>query len=232
MRKYGWVPPKEAVEVEIPKFDRRTFKSSKILESHIIHNTISIYDQGTLGSCTANAICAVLKHKKIGNMEPSRLFLYYNARENKDRDEGSSIDHALSTLGLHGICRENLHRYKKGLKKPSEKSYTNALKHLVERCIPVNVSKESFKIIISSNHMIVFGFLVNKDFEDIQPGQILNYNKDLEVLGGHAVVCIGYNLNGLLVRNSYGPKWGDQGNFCMSWEYLESGACSDAWIIL
>lgn len=230
MRKYGWIPPKEIVEA--PKPDRRMFKSSKIPDSYTIPNNLSIYDQGTIGSCTANAICAVLKHKKIGNMEPSRLFLYYNARENKDIDEGSSIDFALSTLGSHGICRENLHKYSKGLKKPSDKSYDNALKHIVERCIPVNISKDSFKIIISSNHMIVFGFLVNKDFEDIKPGQILNYDKSLEVLGGHAVVCIGYNLNGLLVRNSYGSDWGDQGNFYMSWEYLESGACSDAWIIL
>jgi C1A family cysteine protease len=230
MRKYGWIPPKETTE--IPKPDKRTFKAGKIPENYTIPNTVSIYDQGNLGSCTANAICAVLKHKKIGNMEPSRLFLYYNAREDKDIDEGSSIDFALSTLKTYGICRESLHKYKKGLTKPSEKSYQNALKHVVERCIPVNISKDSFKIIISSNHMIVFGFLVNKDFEDIVPGQILNYNSELEILGGHAVVCIGYDSRGLLVRNSYGLDWGDQGNFYMSWEYLESGACSDAWILL
>lgn len=230
MRKYGWVPPKEKIEVAKP--DKHMFRHSTIPESYTIHNTLSIYDQGQMGSCTANAICAVLKHKKIGNMEPSRLFLYYNARDNKDIDEGSSIDVALNTLKTHGICKESLHNYKKGLKKPGEKAYQNALKHIVERCIPVNISKDSFRIIISSNHMIVFGFLVNKDFEDIKAGQILNYNPDLEKLGGHAVVCIGYNSNGLLVRNSYGSEWGDQGNFYMSWEYLESGACSDAWIIL
>lgn len=229
MRKYGWIPPEKTAEV-LP--DKLMFKSSKIPESYVIKNDVGIYDQGTIGSCTANAICAVLKHKKIGIMEPSRLFLYYNSRENKDRDEGSSIDFALSTLGSYGICRESLHNYKKGLKKPSEKSYKNASKHIIERCIPVNISKESFKIIIASDHMIIFGFLVNEDFENIKPGQILNYNKNLEVLGGHAVVCVGYNLSGILVRNSYGLEWGDKGYFYMSWEYLESGACSDAWIIL
>jgi C1A family cysteine protease len=44
-----------------------------------------VYDQGNLGSCTANSVSALCQHsrKKLGkspDFNPSRLFVYYNTR--------------------------------------------------------------------------------------------------------------------------------------------------------
>ena len=58
-----------------------------------------VYDQGQLGSCTANAIGAALqfdqiKQKQADVFAPSRLFIYYNERviENTvDEDSGAMI---------------------------------------------------------------------------------------------------------------------------------------------
>lgn len=44
-----------------------------------------IFDQGCLGSCTANAISAAVSYEEAldnnKRMIPSRLFIYYNERE-------------------------------------------------------------------------------------------------------------------------------------------------------
>ncbi|HKF79169.1 MAG TPA: peptidase, partial [Candidatus Dormibacteraeota bacterium] len=44
-----------------------------------------VYDQGQIGSCTANAIAGAIQFDRLKNAEqpdfvPSRLFIYYNER--------------------------------------------------------------------------------------------------------------------------------------------------------
>ena len=58
----------------------------------------AVYDQGQLGSCTANAIAGAfefdLLRQKAADFMPSRLFIYYNERvmENTvDSDAGAQI---------------------------------------------------------------------------------------------------------------------------------------------
>jgi len=44
---------------------------------------------------------------------------------------------------------------------------------------------------------------------------------------GHAVVCYGWNELGLLIQNSWGDKWGDNGCFILPYEH----PFSEAWIL-
>ena len=69
-----------------------------------------VYDQGNLGSCTANAIGAAfefeLMKQKVPDFMPSRLFIYYNERV---------IEHCVGTARLNEACssgnvREDHHR--------------------------------------------------------------------------------------------------------------------------
>jgi C1A family cysteine protease len=65
----------------------------------------AVYDQGQLGSCTANAIAGaiefdLMKEKKKDFM-PSRLFIYYNERDIEgtvDSDSGAQIGMELKVL--------------------------------------------------------------------------------------------------------------------------------------
>ena len=53
-------------------------------------------------------------------------------------------------------------------------------------------------------------------------------------LGGHAVVCVGYNdsLNSWIVRNSWGPSWGDNGHFYLPYGYLvDQHLACDFWVV-
>ena len=36
-------------------------------------------------------------------------------------------------------------------------------------------------------------------------------------LGGHAVICTGYNEDGVFIQNSWGEEWGKFGFACLSW---------------
>jgi len=53
-------------------------------------------------------------------------------------------------------------------------------------------------------------------------------------LGGHAVMCVGFNdeTRTFIMRNSWGPEWGDQGYFYIPYEYLtDPGLTSDIWAL-
>lgn len=52
---------------------------------------------------------------------------------------------------------------------------------------------------------------------------------DAEPLGGHAFAIVGYNKEGFLVQNSWGPTWGKEGYATLSYEdWLDSAY--DAWV--
>src|SRR5439155_12324819 len=83
--KYGW--KKDKVN---PNDVYHKFSLSRSLESitfiDLREKCPPIYDQGNLGSCTANAIAAAyefdeIKDQNLNEFIPSRLFIYYNERE-------------------------------------------------------------------------------------------------------------------------------------------------------
>jgi C1A family cysteine protease len=57
---------------------------------------------------------------------------------------------------------------------------------------------------------------------------------DESVLGGHAVVAVGYDdsTQRFLVRNSWGSGWGQEGYFTMPYGYLtDAGLSADFWTL-
>jgi len=60
--------------------------------------------------------------------------------------------------------------------------------------------------------------------------------KTEQLLGGHAVMCVGYKTIKkklyFIVRNSWGSSWGDRGYFYMPAAYIsDSNLCDDFWTI-
>jgi C1A family cysteine protease len=57
---------------------------------------------------------------------------------------------------------------------------------------------------------------------------------DESVLGGHAVVAVGYDdsTQRFLVRNSWGSGWGQEGYFTIPYAYLtDAGLSADFWTL-
>ena len=97
-----------------------------------------VYDQGQLGSCTANAIAGAVEFdqmkEKIKYFMPSRLFIYYNERAMEgtvNSDSGAQIRDGIKSVGKQGDCPETLWPYDIANfeDKPPASCYNNAVMH-------------------------------------------------------------------------------------------------------
>ena len=99
----------------------------------------AVYDQGQLGSCTANAIAGAIqfdrmKQKLADIFTPSRLFIYYNERaieHSVNSDSGAQIRDGIKSVGKQADCPETEWPYviAKFKTKPPKNCYADALKY-------------------------------------------------------------------------------------------------------
>jgi len=218
-----------------------------------------VYDQGQIGSCTANAIAAAiqfdLKKQKLKTFIPSRLFIYYNERNMEHSvatDSGAQIRDGVKSVNKLGVCPEpewpyvatpadpNTNVWPAGAvpaEKPAPACYTSALKHQVISYQRVNRDLAQMKGCLASGYPFVFGFTVYDAFESaaVAKSGVLNLPAAGEqVVGGHAVLAVGYDdpSQRFLVRNSWGTSWGQKGYFTMPYSYLiTTNLASDFWTI-
>jgi C1A family cysteine protease len=207
-----------------------------------------VYDQGQLGSCTANSIGAILEFNEMKQAEsdaatPSRLFIYYNERAMEGtikQDSGAEIRDGIKSVAQLGAPPETAWPYviTKFASKPPVTAYKLALKHEAVRYARVPQTEMGIQNVLATGYPISFGFTVYESFEsDVGSNGIVPMPQANEkVLGGHAVVAIGYKqIRGQLYyecRNSWGPKWADHGYFWLPASYAASrNLAQDFWVI-
>jgi len=204
-----------------------------------------VYDQGQLGSCTANALAAVVDYIKRQQGQqfiyPSRLFIYYNERAAEgtvSQDAGASLQDGVKALMRLGVCPENIWIYdiSKFAVKPSGAAYVAAMDYQALQYAKIpDANLLLIKQTLANHYPIAFGFTVYASFESasVAKSGICPMPKHGEqVLGGHAVVLCGYNeaTQMFLVRNSWGDQWGIQGYFWMPYSFLQKYA-TGFWVI-
>ena len=205
-----------------------------------------VYDQGQLGSCTANAIGAAfefeLMKQKAQAFVPSRLFIYYNERvieHTVDQDSGAQIRDGMKSVNKQGACTESSWPYVVGqfATKPPGATYAAALKHQVLSYMRVSRNLNQMKGCLSLGFPFVFGFTVYESFESPQvakSGKLNMPKSDEQVVGGHAVMAAGYDdkAKRFIIRNSWGAGWGLKGYFTMPYDYLlDENLSDDFWTI-
>lgn len=207
----------------------------------------AIYDQGALGSCSANALgfafhFCELKQTQPLPFIPSRLFLYYNERVidgDPTQDTGAEIHDGVTSLNTTGVCPENEWDYNisQFTVKPPQNCYTDALNHRIIQYSAVNQDLTQIKQVLVDGYPVVFGFLVYESFQSEQvakTGIVPMPQQDEKVVGGHAVAIVGYDDSKqvFIVRNSWGTGWGDQGYFYMPYAYVSNqDLATDFWVI-
>jgi C1A family cysteine protease len=202
-----------------------------------------IYDQKQLGSCTANALACAYEVLNKNLFVPSRLFIYYNERKLEHdipEDSGALLSDGIKTLELYGVCPEDDWPYdiSKFTSKPTAKCYEIALKHKVIKALNVLQDLTAMKTCLINGYPFVVGIAVYSSFESDEVAKsgnvpLPNVHKE-ELLGGHAVVCVGYDASKevWIMRNSWGTSWGNNGYFTLPFTYLlDSSLSSDLWAI-
>jgi C1A family cysteine protease len=205
-----------------------------------------VYDQGQLGSCTANAIAGAIEFdrlkQKLDDFTPSRLFIYYNERaieHSVDSDSGAMIRDGIKSVARQGDCPETEWPYviAKFKTRPPKQCYADALKYKVVLYQRVTRTLSQLKGCLASGYPFLFGFTVYESFESAQVAKTghAGLPKSGEaVIGGHAVVAVGYDdaRRRFIVRNSWGRKWGMSGYFTLPYAYLtDENLASDFWTI-
>ncbi|NTV53149.1 MAG: C1 family peptidase [Candidatus Firestonebacteria bacterium] len=200
----------------------------------------AVEDQGSLGSCTANALAGALefleKKHKLPPVDLSRLFIYYNERvveHTVTSDSGAMLRDGIKTLKNLGVCAEKKWPYviAKFAVKPTPACFKEALDHQITAYQRI-VTVDQMRACLAEGYPFVFGFTVYESFETQQVA--LTGEADLpqageRVVGGHAVMAVGYDdvKKRFLVRNSWGTSWGKQGYFTLPYAYLADRNLSD-----
>ncbi len=241
---FGWLPdipdhrdllyaaPRKIQEALPPSIDLRK-------------NCPPVYDQGELGSCTANALAAAFQYgqrkQSVLDFMPSRLFIYYNERVMINTvlsDSGAFIRDGIKTLNREGVCMETDWPYviAKFTKKPPKELYQEALKNQVLQYLRLNNERLNLlKSCLFEGYPFVFGFAVFESFWKVGNNGKIPLPKDGESsIGGHAVMAVGYNdiKKCFIIRNSWGNEWGKDGYGFMPYSYIgDRDRADDFWTI-
>jgi len=202
-----------------------------------------IYDQGEIQSCTANAIAAAFKFLEIksgsNKLNPSRLFIYYNERDLEqevDIDHGALLRNGIKSIASLGMCDEAAWPYNKPFaQKPPQTCYDQALKFTVTFFGLQTQTLDEMRSCLAAGFPFVFGFAIHKSFHDAddENGIVKMPDTGEPVLGGHAVMAVGYDdaTRRFTVQNSWGPNVGDHGYYHMPYDYLTSDMASSFWTV-
>src|SRR5574343_551679 len=242
-RSYKWKPD---------MLDHRDYKLSIPIKKTGIQPMVDlrpvcppVFDQGQLGSCTANAIGSAFQFnqikQKIKDFTPSRLFIYYNERLMEGtvkQDAGAQIRDGIKSIAKQGDCPEKLWEYKieKFATAPPSSAYKNALLNQALKYERLS-GLTQLKGVLDAGYPFVFGMAVYDSFESQQvanTGIVPMPSKKEKLLVGHAVMCVGYkeDTKQFIVRNSWGTDWGDKGYFYLPYAYvINSNLCDDFWVI-
>ncbi len=205
-----------------------------------------VYNQGQIGSCTANGIAAAIEfdlgkqRKKM--FTPSRLFIYYNERaieKNISQDSGAQVRDGIKTVAAVGAPPETDWPYdtSKFALEPPPKAYVDAKKYLVASYARVSQNLSQMKGCLAEGFPFVLGFTVYDSFESdaVAKTGIVPMPLSVEgVMGGHCVMAVGYHdaKRIFIIRNSWGTGWGMKGYCTMPYEYLlNPNLATDFWTI-
>jgi C1A family cysteine protease len=242
-KRFGWIP-------DLPDSRDRCFSIAAPVPTppriDLTDKCPPIVDQSRLGSCTSNAIAGAIGFDQIKQgIAPypvSRLFIYYQERlieGTVGQDAGAMIRDGIKAVNKIGAPHETLWPYSisKFTRKPPAAAYSDAKKHLALQYSRVSQKVDFMRQVLASGFPFVAGFSVFESFESdavARTGTVPMPNADEQLLGGHAVLAVGYDdaSKRFIMRNSWGTGWGKKGYFTMPYAYLSDPNLSeDFWQI-
>lgn len=222
-----------------------------------------IEDQGSLGSCTAHAGVGMVEYferRAFGrHIDASRLFLYKTTRNllHWTGDTGAFLRSTMGALALFGLPPEEYWEYDATRFDEEPESFLYAFGQNYRaityyRLDPPGAQPSAvlagIKRHLASGLPSMFGFTVFSSYTQAgATGQIPFPVAGDSVVGGHAVMAVGYDdalkikhadpgskatTGALKIRNSWGTGWGDAGYGWLPYEYVNRSLAVDWWALI
>lgn len=220
-----------------------------------------IEDQQDIGSCTAQAGAGLVEYfenRAFGlHLDASRLFLYKVTRNlmNVTGDTGAYLRTTMQAMVMFGLPLEQYWPYHTAdyEKEPSAFCYAMAqnFQAISYFRLDPNGTTPAQLLATLKKHLAtglpaMFGFSVFNSISQAKDDGLVPYPLPQDrLVGGHAVVAIGYDdklslpgpdgkptKGGVMFRNSWGTGWGQEGYGWLCYEYLLSGLTRDWWSLL
>jgi len=201
------------------------------------------------------------ERKSFGKfIDASRLFLYKVTRNlmHQKGDTGAYLRSTMGAMVLFGVPPEEYWPYTEAAdafdREPPAFCYAFAQNYKTIKYYrhdpPGTSAREKLdrvKTHLAAGHPVMFGFTVYNSISQADSTGLIPFPSAREkIVGGHAVMAAGYddrkkitNANGrietagaLLIRNSWGRTWGQEGCGWLPYEYVIGGLAEDFWSVL
>jgi len=212
-----------------------------------------VFDQGQRGSCVACADAWTLKtyHELAQSDYPegglSAAFLYSMCKQvdGLPSTEGTSIKAAMQILQKYGVCTEKVMPYSTLASLPegkvpsvSDDAKANAETYKIASyariCARTDANRSqalaAMRLALKAGPFVM-ALLVCENFEPDADGNLPLPNGTIR--GGHAVGIVGDQpeKNRLILRNSWGTGWGENGYAYLPYEWLTTKNVDSGWYV-
>lgn len=234
-RRFGWQSPQALGRAPHTGVRTAVAGLAGLREQVLLEHLPPMFDQAAVGSCVAQSlgggIETLLPRAGYAAERVDRAALYRRAREmigTAHEDSGCIIADGIAVLSQAGWEREEG-------EPPGTwgDRWTRAPRALsLDAPKLINAEPLDFEVAticteLDAGHPVVVGLQVTRDWEDFAGDTLPEPAGD--VIGGHAVMLVGYDLNlrCFRVRNSWGTSWRDGGYAWLPWAWLRAPWCGE-----
>jgi len=203
---------------------------------------VPILDQGVEGACTGFGLATVvhflMRTRKVVRDETmvSPRMLYEMAKRYDEWPgetySGSSARGAMKGWHKHGVCSDDLWKYKAG-KADRVLTFRRADN---ARARPLGAYfRVNHKDLVAMHSAIAeVGILyatanVHEGWSRVSPEGVIFYEPDIKIRGGHAFAIVAYDQEGFWIQNSWAERWGKGGFAKITYDDWLSNAM-DVWV--
>ena len=201
----------------------------------LTNNFAPIRNQGKQGSCAAFAVASVIEALRNDSNRYSPAYLYWSAREAKGAtgiDSGATLNNVINGAARKGICTEELMPYNPDIYalSPTEEATKEAQNCLILEAKTVAPKLRDIKSALCDGYPVIIAAKIFDSFSDTRSGFIRHPSNEeiaegtrTDGHGNHAMVVCGFSDKEriLIVRNSWGTNFGDNGYCYIPYSYAQ-----------